>query len=346
VPDASSDVCINNAGVISPRSINVHSLQLTGQTLLDSSQVPGSSIRVATTFVIGQHVGQLVLQGTLKAAAIDNAGTITTENNSDITSPAFSNPGTLLEEEGTLVIGDVPVQLKQGNLTGGRWDSIHGVLDFPQDISQLTRGASIDLEEESSIQDPSGHSALGGLSAIGSGSVLAATQSPLALNGNLVSQGEVELGGFVGGGSLSIAGTYTQDSGALTALNQVTLTAQGVSIESGSGLQGNGTIDGSVTNSGRIEPINSIAINGNYTQTGQGILDEFFGTSLTVSSNAMLSGRLEVNVNRQFPPPPGSSFAAVTFDTRSGLFTHLSNGFAVTAQRHEVDATFEGTTTS
>jgi hypothetical protein len=64
----------------------------------------GSSINVATTVVIGQHVGQLVVQATLKAGAIDNAGTITTENNGDITSPAFSNTGTLLEEEGTLVM--------------------------------------------------------------------------------------------------------------------------------------------------------------------------------------------------------------------------------------------------
>jgi hypothetical protein len=346
VPDATSDVCINNAGVIGPKSIRVHSLELLGQTLLDSAEVAGSSINVATTLVIGQHVGQLVLQGTLNAGAIDNVGTITTENNGGIISPAFSNTGTLLEEEGTLVIGDVPVQLQQGNLRGGHWNSTHGVIDLPQDISQLSGGAGVDLEDQSSIQDPAGHSALSTLTAIAPGSVLAATQSPLSLGGDLVSQGEIDLGGFVGGGSLSIAGTYTQDSGALTALNQVTLTAQAVSIGSGSKLLGAGTIDGAVTNSGTITPIDSIAINGNYTQTSEGILAEFFGASLTVSSNATLSGRLELSVNRQFPPPPGSSFAAVTFGARNGVFKNHSKGFAVNVRAHAVDAIFEGATTS
>jgi hypothetical protein len=346
VPDATSDVCITNAGVISPKSISVHSLQLLGQTLLDSGEVAGSSINVASKLVVGGKLAQLVLQGSLKAPAIENGGTITVEDNGDITSPALSNTGTILEEEGTLLIGDIPVQFKQGNLSGGRWDAIHGVLDFPQDISQLTGGASVNLEDQSSIQDPAGHSALATLSTIGAGSVLAATQSPVSLNGNLVSQGDVELGGFVGGGSLSIAGTYTQDSGALTSLNQVTLTAQRVSIESGSELDGAGTIDGSVTNSGRITPINSIAINGNYAQTSQGMLDEFFGTSLTVSASAMLSGALDLSVNSQFPPPPGSSFAAVTFGTRSGQFTSHTAGFALKAQPHAVDAVFSGATTS
>jgi hypothetical protein len=342
VPSASSDVCIDNFGVIAPTSISVHSLQLLGQTQLDSADVAGSSINVATSLVIGQHVGQLVLDGTLKAATIDNAGTITTLSNSGITSPAFSNTGTVLEEEGTLEVPDVPVQLQHGNLTGGKWDAVNGVLAFPQDISQLTGGAGVDLEFASAIQDPAGHSALTSLSTIGAGSVLEADRSPLSLDGNLVSQGEIELGGYVGGGSLSIAGRYTQESGALSSLNQVTLTAQGVSIDSGSKLDGAGTINGSVTNSGTIIPINSIAINGNYTQTAQGTLDEFFGTSLTVSANAVLSGALDLSVNRQCPPPPGSSFPAVTFATRHGLFTSHTAGFALKVQTHAIEAIFGG----
>ena len=68
-----------------------------------------------------------------------NPGEIDVFDNTSITSPAFSNTtGTLwVYPGGTLRLADNPVQLQNGNLTGGNW-LVSGVLTIPSDISQIT----------------------------------------------------------------------------------------------------------------------------------------------------------------------------------------------------------------
>jgi hypothetical protein len=73
-------------------------------------------------------------------------------------------------------------------------------------------------------------------------------------------------------------------------------------VQPGSTLQGNGTVESSITNDGTVAPQGSLIVAGNYPQTGGGALTEQFGSTLNVKSNGTLSGALNVTVNLKHPP--------------------------------------------
>ena len=83
------------------------------------------------------------------------------------------------------------------------------------------------------------------------------------------------------GGDLSITGTYTQDAGGNTELNNHTLTATGGVNIAGGSLSGQGKIVADVTNAGLILPggdfTGILTIQGNYTQKAAGMLDITIG---------------------------------------------------------------------
>jgi len=254
VPGPTSNVCIptfttaDGAGLDgSSSSISVHSIQVAeGGSLLFGS----GTVSIATSLT---NQGFITLYGTtLSAASISLPGTgeIDSYDNSSITSPAFSNAtGTVsVGAGGTLRLADNPVQLQNGNLSGGNWLVSSGVLIVPSDISQITSTANpystvVSLDGTgSAVHDASGHNALATLTSVGSTAVLALFDSAsVAVAQALTNQGVIDVSG-----SLTVSGTYTQASGAATNMGG-SLSATSVIVQSGSTLGGNGTVESSRT---------------------------------------------------------------------------------------------------
>ena len=124
--------------------------------------------------------------------------------------------------------------------------------------------------------------------------------------------------------------TYTQTAGT-TNLNGGNL--QGNLTLNGGTLTGAGTITGNVSNSATISPggasmAGTINITGSYTQNSGGALNiELGGTAagqfdvLAAGGGATLNGTLNVSLINSFNPTSGNSFNAVTFASRSGVFS-------------------------
>ncbi|HAC63627.1 MAG TPA: hypothetical protein DCF68_08835, partial [Cyanothece sp. UBA12306] len=138
---------------------------------------------------------------------------------------------------------------------------------------------------------------------------------------------------------VEITGNYTQTAG-ITNLQDGTLDITGMgNIENGS-LVGSGTINATeIINDSLLNPGHSTGIlnlNGNYTQTIDGILNiEIGGTNdfdkLDISNTANLSGNLDISLVNNYTPMLGDSFEILTFGAHLGDFTNvnlpsLSNG--------------------
>jgi hypothetical protein len=341
VPGATSDVCVptlTTADATTTSSISVHSITVDqGGTLLFGS----GKVSIATSL---NSPGFVTLFGTkLSAGSIDlgSGGELDAYDNSSITCPAFSNAGGTVSvgTGGTLRLTDNPVQLQNGNLSGGSW-LVAGLLIVPSDISQITANAipfgtvvSID-GIGSAIQDPSGNNALSTLNSVGPTAVLALfDSSSLTVNQELTSQGIIDVSG-----SLTVNGTYTQESGATTNMG-VSLTATSVIVESGSTLGGAGTVASSVTNNGNVAPQGSLTVTGNYSQSSSASLSEQFGSTLHVNANATLSGALKVSVNPKRPPKSGQSYIALTFGSLNGSFATHTTGFTLTTGAKSIQVT-------
>jgi hypothetical protein len=343
VPGPTSDVCIpilTTADATATPSISVHSIQVAeGGSLLFGS----GKVSIATSLI---NQGGITLFGTtLSAASIDlpAPGGISSYDNSSITSPAFSNAaGTVsVGAGGTLRLTDNPVQLQNGNLSGGNWLVSSGVLIFPSDISQITTqgtvayGTVVSMDGTgSAVEDASGHNALATLTSVGSTAVLALFDgASLTVAQDLTSQGIVDVSG-----SLTVNGTYTQASGATTNMGG-SLSATSVSVQPGSTLGGSGTVASSVTNNGNVAPQGSLTVTGNYTQTSSAGLTEQFGSTLHVNLNAALSGTLNVTVNPKRPPKSGATYIALTFGSLNGSFATHTAGFTLTTGARSIQVT-------
>jgi hypothetical protein len=340
VPGATSDVCIptlTTADATTTPSISVHSIQVAeGGSLLFGS----GKVSIATSL---NNQGGVTLNGTtLSAGSIDlpSPGEIDSYDTSSITSPAFSNAtGTLsVGTEGKLRLADNPVQLVNGTLSGGNW-LVAGVLIVPSNISQLTtQGTVVSIDGlGSAVQDASGNNALATLTSVGPGTVLAVFDgASLTVAQDLTSQGIVDVGSGIGG-SLTVSGTYTQAPGAGTNMGLGTLSSTSVSVQAGSTLGGNGTVESSIINNGTVAPQGSLTVTGNYSQTGA--LTEQFGSTLHVNSNATLSGTLNVTVNPKRPPKSGATYTALTFGSLTGSFTGHTAGFTLTTNANNIQVT-------
>jgi len=116
------------------------------------------------------------------------------------------------------------------------------------------------------------------------------------------------------------------------------LSATSVSVQSGSTLQGNGTVASSITNNGTVAP-GSLTVTGNYTQTGAAALTEYFGSTLHVNLNATLSGALNVLVSPKRPPKSGATYTALTAGSLNGSFTRHTAGFTLTTSANSIQVT-------
>jgi hypothetical protein len=336
VPGLTSDVCIpsfataDGAGLNGSKpSISVHSITVdTGGGLIFGS----GTVSIATSL---NNQGLTSLYGTTLSAGsiyMPNPGEIDVFDTTSITSPAFSNTtGTLwVYPTGTLRLADNPVQLQNGNLSGGLW-LVSGTLIFPSDISEISAqpGAAyatvVSVDSGATFEDASGNNPLATLTSMGSDAVL--DVPALTLDHDLTSQGNVSVG------TLNINGTYTLESGASTGSSSLTATA--VDVQSGAVL-GGGTVASSITNSGTVEVSGTLTVTGNYTQTGSGALTEQFGSTLHVNSNAALSGPLNVQVNPKHPPVSGAKYTALTAGSLNGSFTSHTAGFTLTTSGNSI----------
>ena len=146
---------------------------------------------------------------------------------------------------------------------------------------------------------------------------------------------QVGQGSYVtfGSGTVSVATPVTMQGG--LSLLGTTLSAASVNVESGGSVNGNGTIEGSLTMSGVILPEAApITVTGDYTQTSTGEIIEQWGFAgiLNVNGNATLSGYLSINFDFKNPPKKGATYTAMTFGSLTGKFTEASPG---TAEYHE-----------
>jgi hypothetical protein len=341
VPGPTSDVCISQfVIVVGPKQITVHSLQLGEEASVDFGEQASTEVNITDALL---NQGNFLIDGTLSAGAIVNPGGIESQGESTIVSRSFSSPGTVAAIDGTLRVPDAPVQLQKGNLSGGSWDDYRSVLVLPEAIRHISGGTVGVSGEAAALTDFAGNNALAPLQSIGARAVLAASgDGSLQVSGNLVSRGTVELGGYAEAGTLAIGGTYTQAPGAVSSIAGGTLSAGAVTISQGSRLEGTGTIAASVTNSGTLEPTGELALSGDYTQDANGVLAQYPGTTLSVAAKATLAGALSIKVNDPCPPSVGSSFTAMTYGSRSGMFTSHTAGFGLRVAAHEIIATFEG----
>ncbi|HXN49240.1 MAG TPA: hypothetical protein VN893_21490 [Bryobacteraceae bacterium] len=337
VPGTTSNVCIQILATVdatATSSISVHSIQVgEGSSLLFGS----GKVAIATSLV---NQGFITLSGTpLTAGSIDlpAPGEIDIYDSSSITSPAFSNAaGTVsVGTGGTLRLADNPVQLQNGTLSGGNW-LVAGTLIVPSDISALaSQGTVVDIDGlGSAVEGPSGQNALATLTSVGPGAVLALFDgASLAVAQGLTNQGVVDASG-----SLTVGGTYTQASGATTNMGG-TLSATSVSVQAGSTLQGNGTIESSITNNGTVGPQGSLTVTGSYSQASAATLTEQFSSTLHVNLNATLSGALNVTINPKHPPKSGAMYTALTFGSLTGSFTTHTAGYTLTTNANNIQVT-------
>ena len=341
VPGATSDVCIPTFGQADATPpISIHSLTVTeGGTLIILGKA-GASFSVATSLTLPGFIE--IYNGTnLSAGSIDmpNPGQISVYGNSTLTSPAFSNTtGTLyVGVGGTLRLTDNPVQLQNGNLSGGNWNiDDTGVLIIPSDISQITTqpGAAywtvLDVQAGATLQDTSGNSPLATLTSVGSNTVLSIPS--VTLDHDLTSQGHLDVG------SLTVGGTYTLASGASDGVSSF-LNATSVIVESGATLATAGTVMSSITNNGTVSA-GIVTVTGNYTQAPGATLSESFGNAtLNVKQNATVSGALNVTFSPKHPPQSGAKYTALTFGSLNGSFTSHTAGFTLTTGVNSIQVT-------
>jgi len=291
-----------------------------------------SQVHIATT--LGNAGNVELLNAALSVPQMDNGNGVESQGTSVLTSPAFHNGGTVAALAGRLTLTDSLAQLSNGTLTGGSWDALaSGTLVLPGDVTSLTSG-EISLGAGSAIDDPAHSTALARLGSIGPAATLALAETSLSLAGSLTANGNVDVGGYDGGADLTVAGTLTQAKGALTMVNQSTLTARTVTIGHAASLSANGTITGNLVNNGSVGPASHLSVTGSYTQAATATLNSGFVSELMVEGKATLAGEL---IARQAPSPtPGSHGTAITFASVTGGFTTHSLGFNIVTGANQV----------
>ncbi|HKD08533.1 MAG TPA: hypothetical protein VKB79_21710 [Bryobacteraceae bacterium] len=155
------------------------------------------------------------------------------------------------------------------------------------------------------------------------------TGNAFSTMGNLMNAGTIEISG---GGSVTVAGSYTQTAGTTAANTGGTLTAGTIDLQGGT-LTGGGTINGDLTvDGGTLNPGDpqSITINGNYDQTLLGILDVDLASAtsydhVTVNGHATLGGTLDLTIETGFSASIGTTFNIFSWLSETGDFATFND---------------------
>ncbi len=159
----------------------------------------------------------------------------------------------------------------------------------------------------------------------------AGTQTSLIV-GNLNNSGIIE----VKAGTLQFQGTWSQTAGTTTVDGGTVLGGTLLSIEGGT-LEGTGTIQATVANSGITSPGGSpgtlsFGPGRSYQQNVSGVLRIELGghipgtqiDQLVVGGNASLAGTLELSMINGFVPQLGDQFQVLTCSSQTGRFTQVN----------------------
>jgi hypothetical protein len=334
VPGPASDVCMTPfAWVTANVPVRIRSLQVGEEmtVIFEGTAAHPSQVHIATVLDNAGNVE--LLNAELSVPRMDNGNGVESQGTSVLTSPAFHNGGSVVALAGSLTLADGLAQLSNGALAGGTWGALdNGTLVLPGDVTSLKSG-EISLGIGSAIDDPAHGTALAGLGSIGPGATLALAETSMSLAGSLTAAGNIDVGGYDGSASLTVAGALTQAKGSLTMVNQSSVTARTVTIGQGASLSATGTITGNLVNNGSVAA--GLSVTGSYTQAASATLRAGFGPELMVGGKATLAGALTALA---LPPPtPGTRSPAITAASVSGGFTSHSLGFNIVSGANEVD---------
>ncbi len=255
---------------------------------------------------------------------------------------AFSNPGTLIVNKGSLMnINDTFSNFSGTTLTGGTY-MVSGTLQF-NGANIVNDAAHITLTgTASAIIDQAANDALRNFAAITSkGSLTLTSGKTLTTPGSLSSAGKLTVGA---GTNLKVTGSYTQTAGSTTV--DGTLTApSGTTIGAGS-VFGKGTIASTVVSSGSVTAGDSATKAGKlslstYTQNLGGSLNIQIGgltsgtqySQLAVANGVSLHGTLNLKLINVFLPAIGNTFIILTGSAVSGTFATV-NGLSINSGEH------------
>jgi hypothetical protein len=279
-------------------------------------------------------------------ASFDNAGTINALSGNVLfsqtgTLPSFSNEGEIdIASMRTFTIdGGTFTNFAGNTLTGGTYN-VAGTFKFTG-ANILTNAATLTLDGSGSqVVDQSNANALASL-ASNSGAFTLKNGRSFTRTGNFGNTGTVT----VLGSTFTVNGTFTQTDGATVLGSGGTLAATGGVNILGGVLSGFGTVNADVANAAELDvgadgATGVLTINGNYTQTGTGVLNIQIGGSLpgtqfdqlVITKQAHLDGTLNVSLINSFHPATGATFKILTFAGSTGSFATVNidqNGMLV-----------------
>jgi len=356
IPDGNAAVLlgtVNNTGTIllngtasqTELHFQAQSATLTGKGKVIMSNSPNNSIgafgggltNLNNTIEGAGHIGNT-------QAAVNNKGKIIANQPTTliIDCVAFSNPGTLIVNKGSLMnINDTFSNFSGTTLTGGTY-MVSGTLQF-NGANIVNDAAHITLTgTASAIIDQAANDALRNFAAITSkGSLTLTSGKTLTTPGSLSSAGKLTVGA---GTNLKVTGSYTQTAGSTTV--DGTLTApSGTTIGAGS-VFGKGTIASTVVSSGSVTAGDSATKAGKlslstYTQNSSGSLNIQIGgltagtqsSQLAVANGVSLHGTLNLKLINGFLPAIGNTFIILTGTAVSGTFATV-NGLSINSGEH------------
>jgi hypothetical protein len=254
-------------------------------------------------YLSGQHASISVLDGGTVAPGplVQDATIHLSGSNSQLFADSFGQPATLAP--GITVSGESSFCAIYG---------IEGQLDNLGTIAQNGAGEMTvvgQLLNEGSVT-------------VGNGGTISAESY---YGGSFINAGTVTVGK---GGTFTMSGAdYVQSAGTTTV--DGTLVAPNVDLNGGS-LTGSGTIQANVINAGTVAPgdtVGTLTIQGNYTQTANGVLLIQIGGAnaygqLAVTGTATLAGTLQVSFVNGYVPAVGTDFEILTFADNVGSFTN------------------------
>jgi hypothetical protein len=248
-------------------------------------------------------------------------------------------------------------------LSGGNYD-VAGTFEFDAADIQ-TNAANITLATPSSqILDLSGNNALANFSTNASAGVLTLLDGKqLSTAGAFSNQGSVTINNasVFGTTVFGAIGAYTQsgDGAVTTLVSGGVLVARSLSVGSGTTLEGTGIVDCSITNSGAVNPGTStvpgqISIDGTYSQTATGALNEKLGGTtantfdqlIVNGAGVALAGTINVSAVNGYSPVIGDAFQIIDYASESGDFAtdngyKLGGGLAIVEDFNPTNLTLE-----